>query len=104
MNDAREKMLHSPIYSDAVKHLIKKLLVPENLTSIERKECLGEMTTKYFDEHQKFRNQTGILNNDAMWHATGKSDFVVACRWHYTWMLLRTKVLGIWLAWFYPKF
>jgi hypothetical protein len=30
MNDARERMLHSPIYSDAVKHLIGKLLVPEN--------------------------------------------------------------------------
>jgi hypothetical protein len=24
----------------------------------------------------------------------GKSDFFVACHWHYTWTLLRTKVLG----------
>ncbi len=30
MNDARERMLDSPIYSDAVKRLIGKLLVPEN--------------------------------------------------------------------------
>ncbi len=52
MNDAREMMLDSPIYSDAVKHLIGKLLIPENLTSTERKECLAEMTTMFFDEHQ----------------------------------------------------
>jgi hypothetical protein len=30
MNNARERMLHSPIYSDAVESLIGKLLVPEN--------------------------------------------------------------------------
>ena len=29
-----------------------------------------------FDEHQMFMNQTGILNNDTMWLAAGKSDFV----------------------------
>jgi hypothetical protein len=29
-----------------------------------------------------------------MWYAAGKSDFVVACCWHHTWVLLRTKVLG----------
>jgi hypothetical protein len=94
MNNARERMLHSPIYSDAVKYLIGKLLVPGNLISTECKECLAEMTTKYFDDHQKFVNQTGILNSDTMWYEAGKSDFVVACYWHYTWMLLRTKVLG----------
>ncbi len=93
MNDARERMLDSPIYSDAIKRLIGKLLVPENLTSTERKECLAEMTTKFFDEHQKFVNQTGILHNDTIWYAAGKSDFVVACHWHHTWMLPRTKVL-----------
>jgi hypothetical protein len=47
MNDARERMLGSPIYSDAVEHLIGKLLVPENLTSIVRKECLADMTSKF---------------------------------------------------------
>ena len=93
MNDARERMLDSPIYSDAVECLIGKLLVPENLTSTAHKECLADMTTKLFDEHQKFVNQTGILNSDTMWYVAGKSDFVVACRWLYTWMLLRTKVL-----------
>jgi hypothetical protein len=30
MNDARERMLDSPIYSDVVECLIGKLLVPEN--------------------------------------------------------------------------
>ncbi len=94
MNDARKRMLDSPIYSDAVKRLIGKLLVPENSTSTDCKECLAEMTTKFFDEHQKFVNQTGILRNDTMWYAAGKSDFVVACRLHHTWMLPRTKVLG----------
>jgi hypothetical protein len=94
MNDARERMLESPIYSDAVESLIGKLLVLENLTSTERKECLAELTTKFFDEHQTFVNQTGILNSDTMWYAAGKSDFVVACRWHHTWMLSRTKVLS----------
>jgi hypothetical protein len=95
MNDARERMLDSPIYSDAIKHLIGKLLVPENLTSTARKECpLTNMTTKFFDEHQKFVNQTGILNSNTMWYAAGKSDFVVACLWHHTWMLPRTKVIG----------
>jgi hypothetical protein len=93
MNDARERMLDSSIYSDAVEHLIGKLLVPEKLTSTERKECLAEMT-KFFYEQQKFVNQTGILNSDTMWYAAGKSDFVVACHWHHTWMLPRTKVLG----------
>ncbi len=39
-------------------------------------------------------SQTGILNNDTMWYMAGKSDFVVACHWHYTWTLSRTKVLG----------
>jgi hypothetical protein len=94
MNDARERMLDSPIYSDAVKHLIGELLIPENLTSTVHKECLAEMTTKFFDEHQKFENQAGILNSDTMWYAAGKSDFGVACRWHHTWTLPRIKVLG----------
>ena len=98
MNNARERMLDSPIYSDAIEPLIGKLPVPENLTSTERKECLAEMTTKFFDEHQKFVNQTGILNSDTMWYAAGKSDFVVACRWHHTWTLPRTKVLGLVLS------
>jgi hypothetical protein len=80
MNDARERMLESPIYSDAIERLIGKLLVPEHLTSIEHKECLAEMTTKVFDEHQKFVNQTGILNSDTMWLAAWKNEFVVACR------------------------
>jgi hypothetical protein len=66
MNNERKRMLHSPIYSGAIKHLIAKLLVPENLTSTECKECLAEMTTKFFDVHQKFVNQTGILNGDTM--------------------------------------
>jgi hypothetical protein len=38
-------------------------------------------------------NQIGILESDTMWYAAGKSDFVVPCRCHYTWMLSRTKVL-----------
>ncbi len=48
MNDARERMLDSPIYSDAVKRLIGKLLVPENLTSTAHKECLADMTIIFF--------------------------------------------------------
>ncbi len=48
MNDARERMHGSPIYFDAIERLIRKLLVPENLTSTEHKECLAEMTTKLF--------------------------------------------------------
>ncbi len=48
MNDARERMLDSPIHSDAVKHLIGKLLVPENLISTAGKECLADMTTRFF--------------------------------------------------------
>ncbi len=35
-----------------------------------------------------------MLKSDTIWYMAGKSDFVVACRWHYTWTLLRTKVLG----------
>jgi hypothetical protein len=104
MNDARDKMLDSPIYSDAVKRLIGKLLVPEILTLTECKECLAEMTTKFFDEHQKFVNQTGILNSDTMWYAAGKSDFVVACCWHHTWTHQEQSYLENGLACFYPKF
>ncbi len=48
MNDARERMLHSPIYPDAFKRLIGNLLGPENLTSTECNECLADMTTKFF--------------------------------------------------------
>jgi hypothetical protein len=44
MNYARERMLHSPIYSATIKHLIGKLLIPENVTSTEHKECFAEMT------------------------------------------------------------
>ena len=72
MNDARERVLDSPIYSDAIEHLIGKLLVPENLTSTAHKKCLADMTTKFFDEHQKFVNQTGILNSDTMWLQQGR--------------------------------
>ena len=39
-------------------------------------------------------NQTGILKSGTMWYTAGKSYFVVACCWHHTWMLSRTKVLG----------
>ncbi len=39
-------------------------------------------------------NHTGILNSNTMWYTAGKSDFIVACCWHHTLMLLRTKVLG----------
>jgi hypothetical protein len=94
MNNARDRLFSSPIYSDAVKRLIGKLLVPDHLTSDEHKECLAEMTTLFFDEHQMFMNQTSILNNDTMWLAAGKNDFVVACRWHHSWTLPRTKVIG----------
>jgi hypothetical protein len=52
MKDAREKMLHSPMYSDADKRLIGNLLLPDNLSSNECKECLADLTIKYFDEHQ----------------------------------------------------
>ncbi len=87
-------MLHIPIYVDAVKRLIGKLLVPENSTSNELMEHLANMTIKFFDKHQKFVNQTGILKSDTMCYVAGKSDFIVVCCWHYTWMLSRTKVLG----------
>jgi hypothetical protein len=66
---------------------IKSFYIPD-----ECKECLADLTTKFFDEHQKFLNQTGIFKSYTMWYAAGKSDFVVACHWHYTWTLLRTKV------------
>ncbi len=79
MNDERDRLLSSPIYSDAIKLLIGKLLVPDHLTSNECKECLAKVTTLLM-----FMNQTGILNNDTMWLAAGKNDFVVACRWHHT--------------------
>jgi hypothetical protein len=39
-------------------------------------------------------NCTLWRRGDTMWYAAGKSDFVVACRWHYTWMLSRTTILG----------
>ncbi len=32
MNNAKERMLHSPIYSDADKRLIGNLLIPDNLS------------------------------------------------------------------------
>ncbi len=41
-----------------------------------------------------FMSQTGILNNNTMWLAAWKNDFVVAWQWHHTWKLPRTKVLG----------
>jgi hypothetical protein len=51
MDNERERMLHSPIYSDAVEHLIGKLLIADNLSSNEHKECLADLTTKFFDKH-----------------------------------------------------
>jgi hypothetical protein len=90
MNDARERMLDSPIYSDAIERLIGKLHVPENLTSTAHKECLAEMTTKFFDEHQMLVNQTGILNSDTMWYAVGKLLTVVGT------ILDATKNQGTW--------
>ncbi len=100
----QERMLHNPIYSDAVKCLIGRLLVPENLTSNERKECLADVTTKFFDEHQKFVNQTGILNSAkcgprhrrmTLWlHVVGT---ILGC-------YQEPRSLENWLTWFYPKF
>ncbi len=60
MSNTRVRLLSSPIYSDAIERLIGKLLVPDHSTSNECKECLAEMTTLFFDEHQMFMNQTGI--------------------------------------------
>ncbi len=102
MNDARERMLDSPIYSDFVESLIGKLLVPEKLTSTVHKECLSDMTTKFFDEHQKFVNQTGILNSDIMWYAAGTLllpvvGTILGC-------YQEPRYLENWLAWFHPKF
>jgi len=56
MNNARDRLLSSPIYFDAIKRLIGKLLIPDHLTSNEHKECLAKMTTLFFDEHQMFMN------------------------------------------------
>jgi hypothetical protein len=42
INNARGRMLHSPIYSDAVECLIGKLLRPDNVSSNEHKECLAD--------------------------------------------------------------
>jgi hypothetical protein len=67
MNDARDRLLSSPIYSDAIECLIRKLLVSDHVTSNERKGCLAKMTTLFFDEHQIIMNQIGILNNDTIW-------------------------------------
>jgi hypothetical protein len=87
MNNARDRLVSSPIYSDAIERLIGRLLVPDHLISNDCKKCLAEMTTQFFDEHQMFMNQTGILNNDTMWLAAGKNDFVVAYRWHHPFTL-----------------
>jgi hypothetical protein len=56
----QERKFFTVQYAD--ERLVGKLIVPGNLTSTERKECLAEMITIFFDEHQKFVNQTGILN------------------------------------------
>jgi hypothetical protein len=80
MNNARERMGHSPIYSDVVEHLIGKLLITDNLSSNDHKECLADLTTKFFDKHQKFVDQTGILDSDTIWYTAVKSDFIVECR------------------------
>ncbi len=56
MNNARDRLLSSPIYSDAIERLIGKLLVPDHITSNDHKECLAEMATLFFDEHQLFMN------------------------------------------------
>ncbi len=91
MNNARERMLCSPTYSDAVKRLIRKLLVPENLTSTEHKECLGEMTTKFFDEHQKFATWQERVT--LLLHVLGT---ILGC-------YREPRYLENWLAWFYLK-
>jgi hypothetical protein len=62
MNNARERMLHSPIYSYAVKRLIGKLLLPENLTSTVRKECLAEIYSGIQGSYFKQFNSTLIKN------------------------------------------
>jgi hypothetical protein len=104
MNDARERMLDSPIYSDAIKRLIGKLLVSENLTSTACKECLADMTTKFFDEHQKFVSQTGILNSDTIWYAAGRVTLLLPVVGTILGRYQEPRYLGNWLAWFYPKF
>ncbi len=87
MNDARDRLLSSPIYSDAVIRLIGKLLVPDHLTSNEHKECLAKMTTLFFDEHQLGR-MTLLLPVDG------------TILGHYQ----EPRYLASWLAWFYRKF
>jgi hypothetical protein len=105
MNNARERMLDSPIYSDAVKCLIGKLLVPENVTSTERKECLAEMTTKFFDEHQKFVNQKGILDSDTLWYtAQGRVTLLLHVVGTILGCYQEPRYLENWLSRFYPHF
>jgi hypothetical protein len=98
-------MHDSRIYSDAAKHLIGKLLVPENLTSTEHKECLAEMTTKVFDEHQKFVNQTGTLNSDTKCGMQqGRVTLLLPVVGTILGCYQEPRYLENWLAWFYPKF
>ncbi len=104
MNNARDRLASSPIYSDAIEHLIGKLLISDHLTSNDCKECLAKMTTQFFDEHQMFMNQTGILKNETIWLAAGKNDFVVPVDGTILGHYQNPRYLANWLAWFYPKF
>ncbi len=61
------------------------------------------MTTKFFDENQRFVNPTGILNSDTIWYAAEKSDFVVAVVGTILGRDQEPRYLENWLAWFYPK-
>jgi hypothetical protein len=102
MNNARDRLLSSPIYSDAIERLIGKLLVPDHLISNERKECLAKMTTLFFDEQQMFMNQTGILNNDTMW--LGRMTLLLPVDGTILGHYQEPRYLANWLAWFYQKF
>jgi len=84
----------SVMHTDAVVHLIDKLLIVNpTFVGEEKSEQLSKDIDTFWDGYDNFVNRRGCFSHKYMWDAA-RGDDVKANRWHQRYSLQGTKVLG----------